>query len=156
MKHLLSNQKGSQSVEMLIVLPLLLMMFFMIVEMGLVMYDFVSVNYVANSMAVQAATRGEFTDSIKGDGANYLRTWTTEGKNITVNYAQTPQQVAGAAVIWGPPSGQKFNRGQLITVGVVYPVRFKTFVMRGLAWLVESQDIYLKAQATAASEVYIE
>jgi len=150
------NQKGSQSIEMLIVLPLLLMMFFMIVEMGFVMYDFVSVNYVANSMAVQAATTGEFTDVIKTSGANYLRDWTVGGKNLNVSYAQSPLQQQGTIVIWGPESGTKFNRGQTITVGVVYPVQYKTFIMQGMAWLVNQQELYLKAQASAASEVYIE
>lgn len=154
---MIRNNRGSQSIEMLFVLPLILMLFFMVVEMGFIMYDFVAVNYIANSMAVQAATQGCFTQDIRDSGANYIRTWTTGGHNIGINASATiPAPSENTAVIWGPSSGQKFNRGQMIEVGIIYPIKFKTFVMKGLSWMVDEEKLYLRSNASAMSEIFIE
>lgn len=151
-------QHGSQTVEMLFVLPVLLMMFFMTVEMGFVMYDFVAVNYAAASAAVEAGRKGAFDAEARQEVADYLRDWTTEGKRLSIDaLAVSPTPRENTVVIWGPPPGDAFQRGSVIEVGVVYPVRFKSFVMDGLArWLVQENDLSLKARASAASEVFFE
>jgi len=152
------SRRGSQTVEMLFVLPVLLMLFFMTVEMGFVMYDFVTVNYAAASAAVEAARKGKFDGEVRQEIATYLRDWTTEGKRFAVDpWATSPAAQDNTIVVWGPDPNQAFERGSVIEVGVVYPVRFKTFMIDGLArWLVQENVLSLKARAAALSEVHFE
>lgn len=149
--------RGSQTIEMLFVLPLLLMVFFMIIEMGFVMYNFVTVNYTAASAAVEAARSGSFNASVRTSTEEYLVNWTTDGKAKEVYHTTTPIDPDGAIVIWGPPPDQIIQRGDPIEVGVIYPIRFKSFVMDSMCrWIVQENALTLKARAVAMSEVYFE
>lgn len=151
------GKRGSPSIEMLLVLPLLVMMLFLIIEMGLVMYDFVTVNYAASTAASEAARNGSFDDNIRQNISNYLRDWTTSGTELQHNAGATgPYESQDTVVVWGPPSDQQFQRGEIIEVGVVYPVRFQTFLIRGFQDWTVPNPITLKARAAARSEVYFE
>lgn len=155
---MIRSRRGSQTIEMLFVLPVLLMLFFMTVEMGFLMYDFVTVNYAAASAAVEAARKGKFDGEVRQEIAAYLHDWTTEGKRFAVDpWATSPAAQNDTIVLWGPDPDQAFERGSVIEVGVVYPVRFKTFLIDGLArWLVQENVLSLKARAAALSEVHFE
>lgn len=151
------GKRGSPSIEMLLVLPLLIMMLFLIVEMGLVMYDFVTVNYAVTTAASEAAKDGSFNDSIRQNTAEYLKDWTTSGKGLQVDpNAVSPYSSQSSIVVWGPPANQEFQRGETIEVGAVYPVKFQTFLIRGVQDWVTPEPITLKARAVARSEVYFE
>jgi Flp pilus assembly protein TadG len=155
---ILKNERGSQFIELLIVMPFLLMIFFMIVEMGFVMYDFVTVNYAAATAAVEAARAGEFSDEIRAEIGDYLKDWTTTGKTLDLDiHATAPVPEDNTIIVWGPPSGQIFQRGNTIEVGVIYPVKFKSIVVDSFCrWLVKEENITLKSRAAALSEVYFE
>ena len=83
---MIRNNRGSQSIEMLFVLPLILMLFFMVVEMGFIMYDFVAVSYTANHYRLppKAATQ-DIRDSGQTTYAPDHR-----GHNIGINASANP------------------------------------------------------------------
>lgn len=157
-EKILKNERGSQFIELLIVLPFLLMIFFMIVEMGFVMYDFVTVNYAATTAAAEAARAGGFTNEVRSEIGDYLKNWTTAGETLNLDAQATiPSPEDNTIVVWGPPPGEVFQRGSTIEVGVIYPVKFKTLLVdRFCRWMVQEENLTLKARAAALSEVYFE
>lgn len=133
------------------------------IEIGFIMYDFATINYAASSMAVEAARKGQFDDDVCYRGAIYIEEYTS-GKNMYVDYecswwAYWPDGCMygpGYTVIWAPWFGLKFQRGDVITVGVCYPVQFKIFFIDKLAhWIIKDDLLYLKAKASALSEPFI-
>lgn len=154
---MLKNEKGQSFIEMLLVLPLLLMVIVFFIEMGFIMYDMAVVNYAASSTVIQAAAEGQFTDTICSTTADYLHNWTSNGKELNIIRSDSPQLDSDAIVIYGPGAGDKFQRGNIITVGVIYPIKFKIFLLNNLAdWTISEDNLNLKARASAASEVYFE
>lgn len=151
------NQKGTAFIEWLFILPMIIMVFSFGIEMGFAMYDFSTINYVASSTVIEAARKGEFDDEIAVRNAEYLSNWTSRGRDSDIIRSDTPLVDPKRVVVWGPPSGNKFQRGQTITVGVSYPIEFKIFYMDALAhWIIADQKLALKARASALSEVYFE
>ena len=152
------GERGSYTVEAVLVLPLILVVLFATLWGGSLMYTWTAVNYGALSGALDAARRGEFPLDARQAVAGYLRDFTPGGKQLQVNYQATgPYQDPNKVVIWGPPPGQKFNRGQVVTVGVVYPVKVSSPLLAFLGRAAFGGDtIYLKAQASAKSEVFFE
>lgn len=154
---MLKNERGQAFIEMLFVLPLLLMLAFFIIEMGFVMYDLAVVNYAASSAAVEAARQGQFTTETGERTMAYLRDWSSNGGNFNLVRSNVPGNDLDSIVVYGPGADEQFQRGDIITIGVCYPVRFKTFLMDALAsWTVDEQELILKARASAVSEVYFE
>lgn len=140
---MIRNRKGSYSLEALFNLPVFLMLFLLIFETGFLMYDWSVVNYAASEAAVEAAKRGEFSETVYNETVAYLDRWTSGGD--------------GATVTASVPLDTPVQRGEEIRVDVTYPVHFKTFVVDALAhWLVEDNDLQLRASAVASSEVYFE
>lgn len=155
--HHLTDKRGQAFIEMLFVLPLLLLIFFVIMEMGFVMYDFAVVNYAASSAAVEAARKGQFDDDVADRVENYLVNYSSNGKNVQVVRSEFNVTYSTQITLWGPDSGSRFQRGDIITVGVNYPVRFKLFFIDSLAkWVVDECSLTLKSSASAMSEPYIE
>lgn len=155
---LMRDRRGSPSLEALFVLPVILMLFFMIVETGFIMYDWATVNYAAASAAVSAAREGRFSEAVRSDAAGYIRDWTTGGKALAYDYTATePYEDAGTVVIWGTGSDQNVERNSPIVVGVVYPVKFKILLADNIwKWMVKQEAFTLKARAVALSEVHFE
>lgn len=155
---LMRDRRGSPSLEALFVLPVILMLFFMIVETGFIMYDWTTVNYAAASAAVSAAKEGKFSGEVRSDAAGYIHDWTTGGRALAYDYTATePYEDAGTVVIWGTGSEQNVERNNPIVVGVVYPVKFKILLADNIwKWVVKEEVITLKARAVALSEVHFE
>ncbi|MGI5922115.1 MAG: TadE/TadG family type IV pilus assembly protein [Syntrophomonadaceae bacterium] len=154
---MLKNERGQAFIEMLFVLPLFLMLAFFIIEMGFVMYDLAVINYAASSTAVEAARQGQFTTATGDRTMAYLRDWSSNGRNFNIVRRSVPGKDIYSIIVYGPGAGDKFQRGDIITIGVCYPVRFKTFLMDALAsWTVDEQELFLKARASAMSEVFFE
>lgn len=153
----LKNQRGTAFIEWLIILPMIIMIISFGIEMGFAMYDFATINYVASATAIEAARKGEFDDEVAVRTAEYLTNWTSVGKRMDIVRSDTAITEPEQVVVWGPPTGEKFQRGQMITVGLSYPIEFKAFYMDTLAhWIVADQRLALKARASAPSEVYFE
>lgn len=155
---LLRGERGNSLIEALLVLPVFLMIFFLLTEMGFVVYDWAVVNYATASAAARASSEGRFSESIRQETAAYLRQWTVNGKEMAVDFlAGAPYYSGDTIVIWGTPAGTNVQRGQEIVVGVVYPVRFKTFLVGTLGqWLIREEQLTLKTRATAISEEFFE
>ena len=155
---MIRDKRGSYSLEALFNLPVFIMLFFLIFETGFLMYDWAVVNYAASSAAVLACKEGQFSESIRSETAQYLRQWTSNGKDLSYDiYADSPYESQNTVVIWGTDPSLRVQRGGTITVGVVYPVHFKSFIVNAMAkWLVQDNRITLKAGATGSSEVFFE
>lgn len=151
-------ENGSYTIEALLVLPVILIVLFATLWGGSLMYTWTSVNYGALSGALDAAKNGEFSTGVRQAVASYLQNFTPGGKQLQVDYlATSAYENPGKIVVWGPAPGQKFNRGQTITVGVVCPVKVSSPLLSLLGQTVFGGDtIYLKARATARSEVFLE
>lgn len=156
------NQKGTAFIEWLFILPMIIMIVSFAIEIGFIMYDFATINYTASSMAVEAARKGDFDQDIYSRGALYLRDWTSS-KDMKVYYAssrwaQWPEDCKAGpkdVFIWATDKNT-FQRGDVITVGVCYPVQFKIFFMDQLGdWIIKDDLLYLKAKASALSEPFI-
>lgn len=151
------NQRGTAFIEWLFILPMIIMIVSFGIEMGFAMYDFSTINYAASSTALEAARKGEFDDEIAVRTAEYINNWTSSGKDLGIIRSDSPFVDPKQVVVWGPSSGSKFQRGQMITVGILYPIEFKMFYMDALAhWVIDDQKLALKARASALSEVYFE
>ncbi len=131
--------------------------------MGFAMYDFATINYAASSMAVEAARKGCFDQDVYSRGASYVQEWTSS-KDIEVYHAPNQsawwpadcQQGAGSGVIWAPELNTAFQQGEVITIGVCYPIQFKLLYMEQLGhWIIKDNHLYLKAKASALSEPFL-
>lgn len=157
MKKLLKDTRGLSAVELLWVMPVLFMMFLFIIESAFIMYDFAVVNYFTSTAAEKAAMEGSFNDTIRQSLQNNLRNWTSNGKKYGFDVSGTSGYYApGVVVVYGTDRTTQVQRGDDIQVGVVYPVRFKTFIVRGtFQWVVEQTELTLKAWVVSSSEKYI-
>ncbi len=144
-------------IELLFILPLILMIVTFAFESGFIMYDFSTINYTASSMAIEAARNGSFDNEIASRGGDYLKGFTSQGAESGILRSNSFYIDPANIVIWGPAENQSFQRGELITVGICYPIKFKLFYMDALAgWLIEEEKLNLKGRASAMSEVYFE
>ena len=153
------NKKGSYSLEALFVFPVILMMLIFVAELGFLMYDWAVVNYTVSSTAALAAKEGTFSTAARTSMQNYLKQWTTSGKALTyvnvsgTTYTPSPTQ----AIIYGTPSSSYVQYGGTITVGICFPYKFKTFTVNALSkWFIQNNQMYLRVQSSAISEVYRE
>lgn len=154
----LRDMRGSYTVEAVLFLPLVFIIFFSVIWGGMLMYTWTGVNYAAMSAAVDAARRGEFSVEVRNAAASYLRQWTPGGKDLGVDASATvPYKDPNKIVIWGPPAGTKINRGGTIQVGIVYPARVESPLLALLGRSFFGGDVlYLQASAVAKSEVFFE
>lgn len=154
------DSRGSVSIEALFIVAILLMLFFFIVEMGFLMYDWAVINHAASAAAVEAAMNGRFSAGIRQAMAEHIRKMTTEGNAMGTDASGTspPGSVnPGIIYVYGTDANMNVQRGGTITVGVAYPFRFKTFLFDALGrWLTGENQVVLKVKMTAVSEVYFE
>lgn len=156
--RILRDRRGSYTVEAVLFLPFVFVIFFSIIWGGMLMYTWTGVNYAAMSAAVDAARRGEFSSEVRDAAASYLRQWTPGGKMLGVDAsASAPYRDPNRIVVWGPPPGAKVNRGGNIQVGIVYPAKIDSPLLAFLGRSFFGGDVlYLQASAVAKSEVYFE
>ena len=156
MKSLLKDTRAVTLIELLWVLPVLLMMFLFIIESAFIMYDFAVVNYFTSTAAEKSAMEGGFNNTIRQSLQTNLRNWTSNGKAYSFDANGTSAYYTPSVVVaYGTDKGTQVQRGDEIRVGVVYPVRFKTFIVEGtFQWVVEQTELTLKAQAVSSSEKY--
>lgn len=151
------NQKGQTFVEVLFVLPLLLFLFTIIVEMGFIMYDFAVINYTATTIAVESSRQGYFTDDVYNRAADSLKNWTSNGEDLGICRTNVRADDPNSIVVWGPRAERQHDRGESITVGICYPVKFKTFIMSAVGeWTDQDNLLYLRSRAVSLSEEYFE
>lgn len=151
------NERGSYTIETLLIFPVTLVVFFLSLWGGVLMYTWSSVNYVAMTFALDAAKEGAVTNEILAAVTERVQQLPLKDKSVGVEIATAPQERPDRIVVWGPRVGEFYNRGEPIQVGIVYPVKVPSPLLRFVGNAVFGGDtIYLKAQATARSEVYRE
>lgn len=154
------DRRGQTFVEILFVFPLLFMLFSFIIEIGFLVYDWAVLNYQSGTVAVAAATTGQFTSTLRESLAADLISWSANGKNYTYNVDGTgpPGTMDSNTVyIYGTDENTPIQRGQYITISVGYPWHFKFFLIDALAsWVVNESDLRLHVNAAVPSEVFIE
>jgi len=147
-------------IEFMFVFALLFMLFTFISEMGFLLYDWAVVNYQASTAAVNAATKGQFSNEIRLRLAQGIHDWSVNGKNCTYNVAgaDPPGSPDGSTVyIYGTDQDTPVQRGQYISVNVDFPWRFRFFLINTLAqWVIDEKDLRLRVNAVFPSEVFIE
>jgi len=151
------DERGSYTIETLFIFPIILVVFFLTLWGGVLAYTWSSVNYVAMTFALDAAKEGAVTDEILAAVTERVQHLPLKVEGVGVEIATAPQEKPDRIVVWGPSVGTFYNRGQPISVGIVYPVKVPSPLLRIVGQAVFGSDtIYLKAQATARSEVYRE
>ncbi len=153
----MKNIKGQAFIEMLFVLPLFLLIFVVIIEMGFVMYDYAVINYAASTAAVEAARQGDFNLSVQQRTAEYLTHWTSN--KAIQGFVFAPEGSSPTAddeiIVCAPTPGVKYQRGSMMSVKVIYPIKFKLFIIDSLAhWVLQEKQFTLKSHSTAMSEEY--
>lgn len=150
------DDRGSYTIEALFIFPLLLVFFVLTFWFGTLMYTWSSINYTAMQYALDIAKAGEDKQEFRDAAAARLMQLPLRSAS-SVDTPTAPVADPNKIVLWGPGIGQRFNRGDVITAGVVYPVKVPSPLLSILGQATFGSDtIYLKATATAKSEVYFE
>jgi len=154
------NRRGQAFVESLFVIPLLFMLFIFIVEISFLMYNFAIINFYTGTMAINAATRGQFNDEVRLNLAQNINDWTVNSQGYSYDVFSAPPPAVPAdntVYIYGTDRSTPVQRGSYINVSVNYPWHFKFFIIDSLArFTVSEEKLRLKANASVPSEVFIE
>ena len=154
------DRRGQAFVESLFVIPLLFMLFIFIVEISFLMYNFAIINFYTGTMAVNAATRGQFNDEVRLNLAQNINDWTANSQGYSYDVFSPPPPAVPAdntVYIYGTDRSTPVQRGSYINVSVNYPWHFKFFIIDSLArFTVSEEKLRLKANASVPSEVFIE
>jgi|HubBroStandDraft_3_1064219.scaffolds.fasta_scaffold05940_2 Flp pilus assembly protein TadG len=127
------RQRGSTLVEQAIILPVLLILFFGVVDMGRALYAYSFVSYIAREATRWASVRGGGVNgkATTGDVTNFVKGEATTGIN--------PANLA-AATVWKPPAngsplcpgGNANNKpGCVVQVTVTYTFSFAVPLIPG-------------------------
>jgi hypothetical protein len=150
------NNKGSTVIETVLVMPLILILFFITIWGGQLMFTWAAVNYSATTAAMTAAKTGEVTEQIAASALVDLKEWTPGNQELAIGMSRSlggPPHYPGAIMFWTPNSGAVPWKND-ITVAIVYPYKIDSPL---LSFLGESffggNVIYLKGEAVAKSEV---
>lgn len=148
------DDRGSYTIEALFIFPLLLVFFVLTFWFGTLMYTWSTVNYASMQYALDIAKEGQKTGDITN--AVKVKLGNVPIKDVTkFSEHSSPYNDPNSIVIW--TNGNSFNRGDVITAGVVYPVKVPSPLLSILGKAAFGSDtIFLKAHATAKSEVYFE
>jgi len=148
--------RGSAVIEMVLIMPLVLMLFFITIWGGQLMFTWTGVNYSATVAAMDAAKTGEVTDEIGIAALEDLKGWVPGSKDLKTTVSRgsgIPPRNPGEIVFWTPNVGPVSWKND-ITVAIVYPYEIDSPL---LSFLGESfyggNVIYLKGEAVAQSEV---
>jgi Flp pilus assembly protein TadG len=150
------NNRGSSVIETILVMPLILILFFITIWGGQLMFTWTGVNYSATTAAMDAAKTGEVTEEIGQSALEQLKQWTPGGRDLGTSISRNaggPQGSQGEIVLWTPNVGPVAWKND-ITIAIVYPYKVDSPL---LSFLGESffggNVIYLKGEAVAQSEV---
>jgi len=78
----LSNSRGSAVIEMVLIMPLILILFFITIWGGQLMFTWTGINYSASNAAMDAAKTGEVTDDICTAALENIKQWVPGAKDL--------------------------------------------------------------------------
>jgi hypothetical protein len=152
----LKNDKGSTVIETVLIMPLILIIFFITIWGGQLMFTWSSINYSATTAAMTAAKTGEVTDQIGESALEDLKEWTPGNRDLGTSISRNsggPPHIPGQIVFWTPNEGPVPWKNN-ITVGIIYPYKIDSPLLSFLGESFFGGDvIYLKGEAVAKSEV---
>jgi hypothetical protein len=152
----LKHNRGSAVIEAVLVLPLILILFFITIWGGQLMFTWANVNYAASTAAMSAAKTGKVTTQISDSALEELQQWIPGAQNLqtsTFHDLGGPPRVPGEIIFWTPNVGPVPWKND-IKVVIVYPYEVDSPLLRFLGEaFFDGNVIYLKGEAVAQSEV---
>lgn len=155
----MSNSRGSAVIEMVLIMPLILILFFITIWGGQLMFTWTGVNYSATTAAMDAAKTGEVTTQISESAFEDLKQWIPGaqdlGTTVSHDLGGSPRE-PDKIVFWTPNVGPVPWKND-ITVAIVYPYEIDSPLLSLLGeTFFGGNVIYLKGEAVAQSEVLSE
>lgn len=151
---MLKDDRGSYTIEVIFIFPLLLVFFVLTFWFGTLMYTWSTVNYATMQYALDVAKEGQKTGAITDSLKVKLENVPIKDAKY-IKESSSPYEDPNAVVIW--TNGNSFNRGDVITAGVVYPVKVPSPLLSFLGQAAFGSDtLYLKSSAVTKGEVYFE
>jgi hypothetical protein len=155
----LKKNRGSAVIEMVLIMPLILILFFITIWGGQLMFTWTGINYSASNAAMDAAKTGEVTDGICTASLTNIKQWVPGAKNLDVDISRNssgPPREPDKIVFWTPNVGPVPWKSE-IKVAIVYPYKVDSPLLSLLGETFFGDDvIYLKGEAMAQSEVLSE
>jgi len=154
----LSNSRGSAVIEMVLIMPLILILFFIIIWGGQLMFTWTGINYSATNAAMDAAKTGEVTDDICTAALENIKKWVPGAKDLGTDISRNssgPPRESDKIVFWTPnDDDDPVPWKSEIKVAIVYPYKVDSPLLSLLGETFFGSDvIYLKGEAMAQSEV---
>jgi hypothetical protein len=153
----LKKNRGSAVIEMVLIMPLILILFFITIWGGQLMFTWTSINYSATNAAMDAAKTGEVTDDICTAALDNIIQWVPGAKDLDTvisHDSNDPPCEPDKIVFWTPNVGPVPWKSE-IKVAIVYPYKVDSPLLSLLGETFFGSDviIYLKGEAMAQSEV---
>lgn len=152
----MKQNKGSAVLEAVLIMPLILILLFITIWGGQLMFTWAGVNYSATTAAMDAAKTGEITALTIDAAVIRLQEWTPGGQDLGIlisNDLGGPPRSADDIVFW-TPNIDSVPWKNYIAVAIVYPYKVDSPLLSLLGETFFGGDvIYLKGEAVAQSEV---
>jgi len=152
----LSNNRGSAVIEMVLIMPLILILFFITIWGGQLMFTWTGINYSATNAAMDAAKTGEVTDDIGLAALRDVKQWVPGAQDLEMDISRNssgPPREPNKIIFWTPNDGPVPWKND-ITVAIVYPYEIDSPLLSLLGeTFFGGNVIYLKGEAVAQSEV---
>jgi len=152
----LKKNRGSAVIEMVLIMPLILILFFITIWGGQLMFTWTGINYSASNAAMDAAKTGGVTNDICTAALDNIIQWVPGAKDLgTVisHDSSGPPRESDKIVFWTPNVGSVPWKSE-IKVAIVYPYKVDSPLLSLLGETFFGGDvIYLKGEAMAQSEV---
>jgi len=152
----LKQNRGSAVIEAVLIMPLILILFFITIWGGQLMFTWTGVNYSATTAAMDAAKTGEVTEQISISALEQLKQWTPGGQVLGTDISHSaggPPCSGDKIVFWTPNVGPVSWKND-ITVAIVYPYKIDSPLLSFMGEVFFGGNvIYLKGEAVAQSEV---
>lgn len=152
----MSNNRGSAVIEMVLIMPLILILFFITIWGGQLMFTWTGINYSATNAAMDAAKTGKVTTQISESAFEDLKQWIPGAQDLGTTVSHDlggPPREPNKIVFWTPNVGPVPWKSE-IKVAIVYPYKVDSPLLSLLGETFFGGDVvYLKGEAVAQSEV---
>lgn len=152
----MKQNRGSAVIEMVLIMPLILILFFITIWGGQLMFTWTGVNYATSAATIDAAKTGEVTIQISDSALEDLKQWIPGAQDLETSISHDlggPPCVPGEIVFWTPNVGPVSWKNE-ITVAIIYPYKVDSPLLSLLGeTFFGGNVIYLKGEAVAQSEV---
>jgi len=155
----LKKNRGSAVIEMVLIMPLILILFFITIWGGQLMFTWTGINYIASNAAMDAAKTGKVTNDICTAALDNIIQWVPGAKDLGTAISHDsngPPREPNKIIFWTPntPNDGPVPWKSEIKVAIVYPYKVDSPLLSLLGeTFFGGNVIYLKGEAMAQSEV---